>query len=174
MPDNKQILPIRFADSVEFLIPSFMDRPDISLDFSNIKEGESRLIEARAVNPSTYSDLEYCFNEGYREAKKNLTIVGYEIMQANKILRKLKSEYLLDDYPEFLKSKKLKDNASNRDGFLEMQEDFVKTQDRIDMLTSLSSLLDNKIRVFENVCRYMRKEIDITIRSGFSGNKYVK
>jgi len=169
-----QLLPIQFAECVEFVIPEFDTRPAISLSFNNIAEGEGRLVEARAVNGGTYSDLEYCFNEGYREAKKNLSIVGYELAQANKILRKFKSEYLIDEYPDFLKEKKIKDSASIREAFLERQKDYVSARDRIDMLNALFFLLEGKIKVFENVCRYMKKEMDILIRSGCTGNKYIR
>ena len=170
--NNDQKLPVKFADCVEFLIPEFDTRSAISLDFTKISQGESRLIEAKAVNGATYSELEYVFNEGYREARKNLSIIGYEVAQANKRLRQVKSKAILDEYPEFLKEKGLKDNACNRDAYLEKQEEYVAAQDRLDMLKALENLTEGKIKVFENVCRYMKKEMDILIRSGFTGNKY--
>jgi len=170
--NEKQSLPIKFAESVEFIIPKFYTRPAIPLRFNDISEGERRLVEAKAVNGATYADLEFSFNEGYREAKTNLSVVGYEITQAEKKLRSVKSEYLLDTYPEFLREKKLKDNAAIRDAYLERQTDYVETKDRIDMLKALENLLEGKVKVFENVCRYMRKEMDILIRSGMTGNKY--
>jgi hypothetical protein len=169
---NQQTLPIKFAESVEFTIPEFDIRPSIRLDFSSISGGEQRLIEAKIVNGGTYAELEYVYNEGYREAKKNLTVVGYEITQAKKIIRRLKSQYILDDYPDFLKKSKLKDNATVRDSFLESKQDYVDAQDRVDMLIALESLLEGKIKVFENVCRYMRKEMDILIRSGMIRDKH--
>jgi predicted transcriptional regulator len=170
---SDQTLPVKFADVVELAIPQFDDRPEITLEFTSIKEGERRLIEAKLVNPSTYSELEYTFNESYREAKKNLSIIGYEITQAERIFRRIKSELMLDTYPEFLKEKKLKDNATIRDAFLEQNKDYVDAQERINMLKAMESLIDGKIKVFENVCRYMRKEMDILIRSGsMNSNKY--
>ena len=170
MSDQK--LPDKFSECVEFVIPEFDARPPVTLSFTKINEGEKRLIESKVVNGATYSDLEYSFNEGYREAKKNLSVVGYEITQAKKKMRSAKSRYLLDEYPDFLKAKGLKDNSANRDAFLERQEEYVSAQDRIDMLTAMESLLEGKVKVFENVCRYMKKEMDILIRSGFTGNKY--
>ena len=116
--------------------------------------------------------MEFTYNEGYREASKNLSIVGYEIAKAKQIVRKIKSEHLLDEYPDFLKEKKLKDNTAMREAYLESQDKYVNATDRVDMLTALESLLEGKIKVFENVCRYMKKEIDIQIRSGIDPNKY--
>jgi hypothetical protein len=170
---SDQSLPTKFADVVELAIPAFDDRPEVKLEFTSIKEGERRLVEARVVNPATYVDLEYSFNEGYREAKKNLSIIGYEIAQAERIHRRIKSELILDEYPSFLKERELKDNATVRDAFLEKNQPFVDAQERINMLKAMESLVDGKIRVFENVCRYIRKEIDLVIRSGsMNSNKY--
>ena len=116
--------------------------------------------------------LEYIYNEGYRQAKKHLAIIGYQITRAKKALREAKSIAILDEYPEFLKESKLKDNATVRDAFLERREDYVSSQDRIDMLSAFENLLEGKIKIFENVCRYMKKQMDLTIRSGIDANKY--
>jgi len=169
---SDQTLPTNFTDSVELTIPEFGTRSVVKLEYNKIAEGERRLIEARVVNGGTYNELEFTFNEGYREAKSNLTVIRYELMQANKIQRRVKAECLLDQYPDFIKEKKLNDNSSNREAFLELNEEYVASQDRIDMLTAMEEMFENKIKVFENVCRYMKKEIDILIRSGMSGNKF--
>ena len=169
---SDQTLPVKFAEVIELEIPAFDDRPIVTLEFSSIKEGERRLIEAKVVNPATYSDLEYSFNEGYREAKKNLSIIGYEITQAERIFRRIRSELILDEYPAFLKAKGLKDNATVRDAFLEQNNRYIDAQERINMLKAMEALVDGKIRVFENVCRYMRKSMDLLIRSGLGSNKY--
>lgn len=169
---SEQSLPVKFTEVVELSIPAFDDRPLVTLDFSSIKEGERRLIEARVVNPLTYSELEFTFNEGYREAKKNLAVIGYEIAQAERILRRIRSELILDEYPDFLKEKKLKDNSTIRDAFLEQNKAYVDAQERINMLKAMEALVDGKIKVFENVCRYMKKQMDLVLRSGIDPNKY--
>lgn len=170
---SEQSLPTKFAEVVELAIPAFDDRPVVTLGFGGIREGERRLIEARVVNPATYSDLEYSFNEGYREAKKNLSIIGYEITQAERIHKRVQSELILDEYPRFLKESGLKDNAMVRDAFLERSQAFVDSRERINMLQAMESLMEGKIHVFEKVCQYMRKQMDVLIRSGsINPNKY--
>jgi len=167
-----QNLPSNFVEESVLVIPAYDSRPAIALDFSKIKEGESRLIEAKTVNPATYTDLEFSFNDGYREAKSGLSIIGYEIAQAERIIRRIKSEYLLDDYPAFIKERKLNDNSANREAFLESQPNYVDAVERLNMFKALESFLDGKIKVFENVCRYMKKSMDLIIRSGIDPNKY--
>lgn len=169
---SDQNLPANFADENALVIPQYDTRPAVPLDFGKIREGEQRLVEAKVVNPATYRELEFTFNEGYREAKKNISVVGYEIAQAERIIRRVKSEYLLDAYPAFIKEKRLNDNTANREAFLERQDDYVDAVGRLEMLKALESLLEGKVKVFENVCRYMRKSMDIVIRSGIDPNKY--
>jgi len=172
--ETDQKLPTNYTERAELTIPEFGSRPKQVLDITKIRDGENRLLEAKVVNPGTYSDLEFCFNEGYREAKKHLSNVGYEITRAKKALADAKSKFILDEYPEFLKENKLKDNATVRDAFLQRQSEYVAAQDRIDMLVALEHLLEGKIKVFENVCRYMKKQMDIVLRSGVDPNKYIR
>lgn len=169
---DNQNLPVKFAQTVELIVPPFKERPELYLTFDKIDEGEKRLREAQLVNPATYAELEYTYGEGYRQAKTHITVVGYEIAQAEKIMRRLKSEYLIDEYPKFLKETGLKDNAQVRDGYLEKQADYVAAVERINALKALESHLENKVKVFENVSRYMKKQMDILIRSGINPNKY--
>lgn len=162
-------------DTHELVIPPFNGSQPIPLPLSSIREGERRLIEAKMVNAATYADLEYCFGEGYREAKKNISVLGYEITKAEKALREAKSIAILDDYPDFLKDKGLKDNATVRDAFLETRKDYVSAHDRIDMLKAMLDLMEGKVKVFENVSRYMKKEMDLLIRGGvIDHNKYAR
>jgi len=173
MSNVLQNLPINFTESVDCIVPAHEARPELPLDFRKIREGENRLVEAKVVNMSTYSELEFTFNEGYREAKKNLSVVGYEISQAKRSVRKVKGEFILDEYPGFLKERGLKDNSANREAYLERQDSYVAAMDRVSMLEALEFSLESNVKVFENVCRYMKKEMDMLIRSGsMDSNKY--
>ena len=152
-------------------MPAFQDRQAVTLYFGKIKEGESRLVESQIVNPSTYSELSYAFNEGYREARANIRSIGFEIVQADKMYRKKKSELILDEYPAFLKTVDMKDNATLREAFLEKNQELEKIQDRIDMLKAMHQLMEDKIKVFENACKYMKVQMDL-IKGSFNSNKY--
>ena len=162
------------SKKAELVIPQFGSLPQMTLDLTKIKEGEDRLYEAQTVNVISYSNLEYVYNEGYREAKKHLSQVGYQITRAEKALREAKSRALLDEYPVFLKDRNMKDSAQIRDAYLETVKDYTEAQDRIDMLKAVDALLDSKVKVFENTCRYLKKQMDIVLRSGIDPNKYVR
>lgn len=161
-----QTLPIQFNQCVEFSIPEFGTIEKQVLDMTKIREAEGRILEAKVVNGGTYNELEFTMNEGYREAKKNLSLVGYNKLMTEKAIRKAKSEALIDEYSDWLKETRLKDSAAIREAFLETKESYTKAVDRLNMLIAIESLVEGKIKVFENVCRYIRKEMDIRIRSG--------
>lgn len=162
-------------ETATLTIPAFCNTPEIILDITKIKEGENRFIEAKVVNGATYSDLEYSFNEGYRQAKQNLSTVRYQISMAKKEIRRIKSEYLLDEYPEFIKERKIKDSTATKEAFLEQKEEYVAAMDRLALLEAMECSFEGKIKVFENVCKYMRKEIQIQLRSGaIDDNKYIR
>lgn len=157
------------GSNAALVIPGFGQSPALSLEITSTKEAEKRLIEAKTVNPLTYSDLEHCFNESYRELKRHMSTVGYQIAMADKALETAKSNLLLDKYPEFMKDKpKTQDNADLRKAFFMRDTDYVAALDRIAQLKAIESFVDGRIKVMENVCRYMRKQMDLVLRSGLS------
>lgn len=157
------------SENTALVIPAFGKSPALSLDMNSTREAEKRLIEAKTVNPITYTDLEHCFNEAYRELKRHHSTIGYQIALAEKAMEMAKSNVLLDRYPDFMKDKpKTQDNADLRKAFMMRDEEYVAALDRINQLKAIESFLDGRIKVMENVCRYMRKQMDLVIRSGLS------
>lgn len=163
-------IPLDQNNSDYISIPELNGAPSVKLFTGNIKSAESRFIDAKNVNWSTYNDLEYSFNEGFREAKKNLVEIGFALSRTVKLQNERKSALVLDEYPDFLKLKGMKDNATVRDAFIERDEPYTVYQNRIDQLKAMEAMMDSKIKVFENVCRFMRKTIDMDIRSGINKN----
>lgn len=164
-----------FNDNLQVQLPAFRGLPAVNLDMTALKVAEKRLIEAKIVSPSTYTDLEHTFGEAYRELKRNLSTVGYQIMKVKSEIEKIKANILLDKYPEFLKERGAKfDNASIRDAFLARDEEYMQAKDRLDSLTALEIFLEGRIKVMENVTRYMRNAIQLIIRSSVSTDIYYK
>ncbi len=159
----------RIPDDHALVLPPFRKSPELSLDMGKIREAERRIIEAKMVSPVTYADLEHSFNEAYRDLKRHLSSIGYQIALAEKAIEEAKATVLLDKYPEFMAGKpKSHDNADLRKAFLMRDDDYVSSLDRLNQLKALESNFDGKIKTFENVCRYMRKKMDLILRSGLS------
>lgn len=169
MSDNS---PVRAQQENVMVVPAFRALPELLMDMTSNREAEARFIEAKMVNPSTYADLEHTFNEAYRDLKRYLAAVGYQIVFAEKALEEAKADILLDKYPQYLEEKGIKksgDNADVRKAYIARNPDYQACLDRINQLKALENNFDGKIKVLENVCRYMRKKMDLLIRSGLSG-----
>jgi hypothetical protein len=160
-------------DHVEVVLPAFRGLDAVSISLTALKEAERRLIEAKTVTPSTYTELEYVMGEAYRELKKNLATVGYQILKTQNELEKSKASALLDKYPAFLEGKPAKfDNASIRDAFLARDPEVQEAKERLDSLKAIEIFLEGRVKVMENVCHYMRNAMRLIIRSGVPTDIY--
>jgi hypothetical protein len=158
------------ADNHALMIPPFGKSPALSLDMGNIREAQRRVQDAQYVNPVTYTDLEHTFNAAYRDLKRHLSMIGYQITLADKALEEAKADVILDKYPEYMKDRpKSQDNSDMRKAFLIRDEAYAAALDRVNQLKAIESNFDGKIKELENVCRYMRKEMDLILRSGLTG-----
>lgn len=154
------------------VLPSFGKCPELSMEMGKIREAEIRIIEAKTVNAITYVDLEHTFNESYRDLKRHLATVGYHLDLADRHLEEVKAEILLDRYPSYLEDKQIKksnDSADLRKAFMSRDKEYQDALEHIAKLKALEANLDGKIKVMENVCRYMRKQMDLLLRSGLTG-----
>jgi hypothetical protein len=148
-------------------IAAFGRSPALSLNMEKIREAEIRIIESKTVNPSTYVDLEYTFNEAYRMLKQHLSQIGYHLVLADKALRTAKSKVLLGSYAEHMRDKpKYHDNSDLRDAFFIQDLDYVSALDRVNQLKALESNFEGKVKVMENICKYMRQQMYLISKSG--------
>jgi hypothetical protein len=160
-------------DHVQVVIPAFRGLEEVAINMTALKEAERRMIEAKTVNPSTYTELEYVMGEAYRELKKNLATVGYQILKTENELEKSKASALLDRYPAFLEGKPSKfDNASIRDAFLARDPEVQEAKERLDSLKTLQVFLEGRVKVMENVCHYMRNAMRLVMKSGVPTDIY--
>jgi hypothetical protein len=154
-------------NSQVLVIKPFGKSPELKLDVTSIRAAEVRYIEAKNVNPSTYSDLEHAFNESYRTLKGHLSNLGYQLTLAEKQLREEQANVFLGSYAEYLKDKpKYADNPQIRDAYLIRDPNYVAALDRVNQLKAFISNFEGKIKTVENVCKYMRQKMYLISKSG--------
>lgn len=163
---NNAVAPL---DDQTLVLAPFGRAPELRLEMGIIRAAEKRLIEAKTVNPITYVDLEHSFNEAYRELKRHLANVGYALSQAEKDLNDAKANVILGSYKEYVTQFPKEANADTRNAFLTRDEAHTAALDRVAQLKAVEANFDGKIKVMENVCRYMRKQMDLVLRSGLTG-----
>ncbi len=177
---SEQAMPVNtFKDGLALELPAYKGQPAISLDISKLKEAEKRAIDAKTVNPATYLDLETCFGEAFRELKSNLATVGYAIAKTESEFEKAKAIALMDKYPMYLEAKKeqkikIADTADARKSFLALDSDVQEAKDRLDSLQVLQFFLEGRVTAIENLSRFMKKQMDLIIRSGVNPTLYYK
>jgi hypothetical protein len=143
--------------------------PPMVLDISLVHEAESRLIESKTVNPATYKDLEYLYNQGYRQARQNLSAIDFQIVRTERQIEREKARVILEVLPEKLEGKPASyNNADFRASILATDEAYRSVCERLDMLKAQAKFFEIRISVFEKACQYMRKGIDLIIRSNGS------
>ena len=142
-----------------------------ALDLKNVVEAdrtETKLM-VRDVTPSTFSHLEHVYGEAYRDLKKHLAIVGGQLLEAQENVDKIKAGLILDKFPEFLKGKpKSMDNAATRDAFITQDPEYQAMKDRMNTLKTIEVFLEGRVKVMERATSYMRKKMDMFMRSGAS------
>jgi len=156
--------------SLSMKIPQFGSLPELEITLDKTIEAESRLLEAKNVNPATYADLEYTFNESYRELKRAYAGVTYRLAKAEEAVETARATVLLDKYPEFVRLKpKNYDNADIRKSFIQRDSDYLKACDYRDQVKAIECLIEGRIKVMERTTSYMKKQMELVIRSGAIG-----
>lgn len=162
-------LPIKFAETTIFTVPSQGGRPSVPIDLTNVKLAEEAIVMgARVVNGGTYEDLERQITTAHGDLKQYVANIGYEVTRTEKVLKSRKSELLLDEWPAKRKELGLSDSGRNAEAFLQRDALILELQDRIDLLKALVEKFEGKMKTFEKTSSYMKKEIDIQLRSVFS------
>lgn len=168
MSENKVV---GFQNQVSFSLPPVGNMASGSLDLTIIKNAEARIPEARLVNPATYGELEDCFNAAYRDLKKHMANVGYLATRQQREIDKYRGKLMISYWSEFMLGKpKGVDSTDMRNSWFMQDEQYLKELEKLDYLKSLDIFLEGRIKVMENTCRYLRKIIDLIIRSGTNVN----
>jgi hypothetical protein len=164
---------LTLPDNHSLEVPAFGKSPAMVLDMGSVRGAERRIIEAKDVNPSTYIDLEHAYNEAYRTLKRHVSTIGYQLALANKALEEARADILLGSYSEYMQGKpRYQDNANIREAFITKDPSYTAAYERVAQLKALESNFEGKIKVFENVSRYMKKKMDLIIRAGVDSNVY--
>jgi len=162
---------------VKIEVPAGSNLPALSIDLTATTEAEKQLVLAKTVSPSNYTDLEHTFGESYRELGKALSSLEWQIDKLKTETAKIKSRAMMGDddgkggYFEFMSNKpKGMDSQDMREAFLMKNAEYLAALDRMAQLSALSGYTERRIKVMENVCRYMKKKMDLIIRSGVPWN----
>lgn len=147
-------------------IPAVGRLAQITVDLQKTQIAEGRLHEAQLVNYATYADLEYTYNEAWRELRRAYATISYRVAKAEEEIDNIKAGILLDKWPEYIKDKpKNHDNADMRKAFIQKDPEYAAAVDHRDQMKAIEMLIDNRAKIMERTCSYMKKQMDIYARS---------
>ena len=152
----------------KLIIPAHGYAKELTLSTVKTKVAESRLHEAQAVNAGTYSELEYTFNESYRELKNMIANIQFEMTKIEKNINERKADIILDIIPSMLEGQpKSNNNADFRNAVIARDEEYQSHLEHLNKLKALESHFVGKVDVMVNTCRYMKKQMDLVIKAGY-------
>lgn len=152
------------------VVPAFKHCPELVLNMSGWQTAMDRFREAQNLVPGNYSSLEFCFQEAWRESKRNAIAVGDAVKKARQNIEEIKADIILDEIPKLLKDMpKTANNSDFRKAVMMKNSDYIAANDHLGKLEAMLEHFESHMKVMENTSRFLKKQMDYYIRSGVVG-----
>jgi hypothetical protein len=141
-------------------------KDSLQLEMSDIYKAEKRLGEIRSLRAGTAAEYMGFFNEAAAIAQRHMAAVQYEILVAKQKYDHRRAVVLIDLMPQKLKDLKdsgIKSSEDIRDAIITLDPVCSQYRDRIDCLTAVHTMLENKVKVFVRAYNAARSVIDSKI-----------
>lgn len=143
------------------VVPAFRHCPELKLRMSGWQTAMKRLPEAKVLAASNYLDLEFTFQEAWRESKTNAIQVGDALKKARQNVSEVKADIILTEIPELLKElPKSANNADFRNAVIVKNEDYKKAQEHVEKLEAMLEHFESHMKIMENTSRFLKKQMD--------------
>ena len=108
-----------------------------------------------------YLDLEFAFQEAWREAKTNAIQVGDALKKARQNVSEIKADIILTEIPQLLKElPKSANNSDFRNAVIIKNEDYKKAQEHVEKLEAMLEHFESHMKIMENTSRFLKKQMD--------------
>lgn len=145
------------------VVPAFRHAPELRLQMASWQEAMKRFPEAKTLAAANYLDLEFTFQEAWREAKRNAIQVGDALKKAQQNVAEIKSDIILDEIPQLLQEKNLPKSANNadfRNAVISRNEEYKKAQEHVEKLEAMLEHFESHMKTMENTSRFLKKQMD--------------
>lgn len=154
--------------SKKLTVPAHGHAKQIEISMEKIKNAENRLHEAQFVNAGTYSELEFTYNEAYRDCRKILADIQLQQTKVLKNIEERKADIVLDVIPNMLEGQpKSNNNSDFRNAVIARDEEYQGYLEHMNKLKALESHFSGILDTMVNTCRYMKKQMDLIIKAGY-------
>lgn len=151
------------------VVPSYGHCPELKLSMTGWETAIKRLPEAKHLAAANYLDLEFAFQEAWRESKRNCIQVGDALKKAKQNIEEIKSDIILEEIPKMLEEKpKSANNADFRRAVMARNEDYLQANEHLEKLEALLEHFESHMKIMENTSRFLKKQMDYFRNLGIS------
>ena len=152
------------------VVPAFKHCPELKLSMSGWEVAMSRMKEVQNLVPANYSNLEFIFQEAWRESKKNAIAVGDAVKKARQNIEEIKADIILGEIPKLLEDlPKNANNADFRKAVMMKNTDYTSATTHLEKLEAMLEHFESHMKIMENTSRFLKKQMDYIIRNGNYG-----
>ena len=129
-----------------------------------------RFPEAKTLVASNYLDLEFTFQEAWRESKRNAIQVGDALKKAKQNVEEIKADIIFEEIPKLMETmpKGVTGNADFRKAVISRNEDYKKAQEHVEKLEAMLEHFESHMKIMENTSRFLKKQMDYFKNLGIS------
>lgn len=148
------------------VLPAFMHCGELRLNMSNWTNAINRMPEAKNFVPAMYGDLEFDFQEAWRESKANAIKVGDAIRKAKQNIEEIKADIILEEIPKALENlPKSANNADFRKAIMAKNENYQQAVEYLGKLEAMLEHFESHMKTMENTTSYMKKQMNYYIQT---------
>lgn len=139
-------------------IPSFDGTGTIAIHLAEVARAEARQEEVAYVTKDKAPELLTALNRGWLEVSKLALLVNREMLKAKKEVSHRRAIILVDLLPQILVSKGIEQaNAEIRQAVLDLDEEHVRREERVEQIRVVLELLKIKAKGLENAFTSVKK-----------------
>lgn len=147
-----------FKPSETILCPRGNGQGDpIVIDMRAIIKTQNRIIEVQSVTPQKAPELLTSFNITWRDLHQHITFLTKEELDAERTLNRVRAGILLDEVPDLLKTRGLKDTESNRNAIIHRDDRYEAAADRVAQIHSIVEGLKGMLKATEMAYTSVKK-----------------
>lgn len=152
------------------VVPAFRHCPELKLNMVGWETAMKRFPEAKTLVASNYLDLEFTFQEAWRESKRNAIQVGDALKKARQNVEEIKSDIILDEIPKLMEElpKSVTGNAHFRNAVIARNEDYKQAQIHVEKLEAMLEHFESHMKIMENTSRFLKKQMDYFKNTGIT------
>lgn len=152
------------------VVPAFEYCPELRLQMIGWQEAMKRFPEAKTLAAANYLDLEFTFQEAWRESKRNAIQVGDALKKAKQYLEEVKADIILIEIPKLMEElpKSVTGNAHFRNAVIAKNETHKKAQEHVEKLEAMLEHFESHMKIMENTSRFLKKQMDYFRTNGIT------